>query len=108
MRRVAPPAAGSSEPQQQGLHPEHPDYDKRMEDAQQRAEVAAAHFRDNPEGGREGAAQWWEAYCLVRLETHASLLPPRGWDGCKSQEHYHACIPSHKLIMRDGTSARGT
>ncbi len=58
MRRAAPVAAAAgSGGQQEGLHPEHPDYNKRMEDAKQRAEVAAAHFRDNPEGALRRVAK---------------------------------------------------
>lgn len=105
MRRAAPPAAGSSEPQQQGLHPEHPDYDKRMEDAQQRAEVAAAHFRDNPEGGRPGGAFWAVVGgVLLRAVGDASELAATsdGTAACRGSITMHAFlhIPSHNLIMQ--------
>lgn len=58
MRRAAG-GAGEGQQGQRDLHPEHPDYEKRMRDAMDRAEVAAAHFRDNPDGAGGSGCVFW-------------------------------------------------
>lgn len=90
MRRAAG-GTGDGQQGQQDLHPEHPDYEKRMRDAMDRAEVAAAHFRDNYEGagwgGREQLCSFGgdRSGCVVGLLSNL-LLNSYGARRCRDSE----------------------